>query len=188
MELFQAAETFEEVVRSNQFRRVIGGQARHQGEGNMRDFGPFAVGMVAIAAWMVITVTRIISRNRVREMQIRERIALIEKGLVPPPEVDPAGFERAMRRHEGDPWQRRHSPGRHLRVGIILIGVGVGLMLIIAAGSGSIRIAIGPGGFLVALGLAFVLIGLFDSPVLSANSSTPPPSSAPAPPDTRRPD
>jgi len=154
----------------------------------MRDLSPFVVAIVAITAWMVITVTRIISRNWVREMQIRERIALIEKGLVPPPEVDPAGFDRVMKRYEGDPWQRRHSPGRHLRAGIILIGVGVGVMLVIAAGSGSIRVAIGPGGFLVALGLAFVLIGLFDSPVLSANSSTPPPSSAPAPPDTRRPD
>jgi len=45
----------------------------------MRDLSPFVVAIVAITAWMVITVTRIISRNRVREMQIRERIALIEK-------------------------------------------------------------------------------------------------------------
>lgn len=154
----------------------------------MRDLSPFVVAIVAITAWMVITVTRIISRNRVREMQIRERIALIERGLVPPPEVDPAGFDRVMKRYEGDPWQRRHSPGRHLRAGIILIGVGVGVMLVIAAGSGSIRVAIGPGGFLVALGLAFVLIGLFDSPVVSANSATTGPSAAPAPPDTRKPD
>lgn len=157
----------------------------------MRDLSPFMVAIVAITAWMVITVTRIVSRNRVREMQIRERIALIEKGLVPPPEVDPAGFDRVMKRYDGDPWQRRHSPGRHLRAGIILIGVGVGLILIIAGGSGSIRIAIGPGGFLVALGLAFVLIGLFESPVVSANSApTAPaaPSAPPPPTDTRSPD
>jgi hypothetical protein len=154
----------------------------------MREFGPFVVAIVAIVGWMIVTVTRVISRNRVREMQVRERIALIEKGLVPPPEVDPAGFDRVMRRYDADPWQRRHSPGRHLRAGIILIGVGVGLMLVIAGGSGSIRVAIGPGGFLVALGLAFVLIGLFDAPDRSGNSAKTGPSAAPAPPDTRRSD
>jgi hypothetical protein len=146
------------------------------------------VAIVAIIGWMIVTVVRVVSRNRVREMQVRERIALIEKGLVPPPEVDPAGFDRVMRRYDVEPWQRGHSPGRHLRAGIILIGVGVGLMLIIAGGSGSIRIAIGPGGFLVALGLAFVLIGLFESPAQPGNSATTGRSAASAPPDTRKPD
>ena len=37
---------------------------------------------------------------RMRELRIRERIAMIEKGLVPPPEVDPAGFDRAMGRYD----------------------------------------------------------------------------------------
>jgi len=162
----------------------------------MREVAPFVVAIVAIIGWMIVTVTRVISRNRVREMQVRERIALIEKGLVPPPEVDPAGFDRVMRRYDADPWQRRNAPGRHLRAGIILIGVGVGLILIIAGGSGSIRIAIGPGGFLVALGLAFVLIGLFESPDQPGNAvttgrsaaSAPPDTSKPAPPDTSKPD
>jgi hypothetical protein len=154
----------------------------------MREIGPFVVAIVAIVGWMIVTVTRVISRNRVREMQVRERIALIEKGLVPPPEVDPAGFDRVMRRYDVDPWQPRHSPGRHLRAGIILIGVGVGLMLIIAGGSGSIRLAIGPGGFLVALGLAFVLIGLFEAPDQPGKSVASGRSAASAPPDTRKPD
>ena len=37
-----------------------------------------------------------LSRARVRELEVRERIAMIERGLVPPPEVDPRGFDRAM--------------------------------------------------------------------------------------------
>ena len=35
-----------------------------------------------------------------RELEVRERIAMIERGLVPPPEVDPRGFDRAMDRYE----------------------------------------------------------------------------------------
>jgi hypothetical protein len=135
----------------------------------MRDLSPFVVAIVAITAWMVITVTRIISRNRVREMQIRERIALIERGLVPPPEVDPAGFDRVMKRYEGDPWQRRHSPGSHLRAGIILIGVGVGVMLVITAGSGSIHVAIAQRFLRHSVRFSDRLVR---SPVVSANSAT----------------
>ena len=150
----------------------------------MREIAPFAVAIVAITGWMVITVTRIIARNRVREMQIRERIALIEKGLVPPPEVDPAGFERVMGRHEGDLWQSRPSTGRHLRAGIVLLAVGFGVMLLVSTASQSLRIGIGPGGLIMALGLAFVLIHLFEPPPLRP----PTPPGPPASPEPRRPD
>ena len=37
-----------------------------------------------------------LSRARIREFEIRERIAMIEKGLVPPPEKDPDGFDRVL--------------------------------------------------------------------------------------------
>ncbi len=33
------------------------------------------------------------SRRQVREMEHRERLAMIERGLVPSPELDPAAFE-----------------------------------------------------------------------------------------------
>jgi hypothetical protein len=154
----------------------------------MRNFGGLAIGAIAIIGWIVITMTRIISRNRVREMMIRERIALIEKGLVPSPEVDPAGFERVMRRTELDLWPPRRAPGRHFRVGIILMGVGVGAFLVIGAGSGSFRQAMGPGGFLFALGVAFFIIGLFDeraAPMSPPSGMSQPPMS---PTDSRRPE
>ena len=53
----------------------------------MRGFGVL-IPIVAIAAWALVAVANAFSRMRVRELEIRERIAMIEKGLVPPPEKD----------------------------------------------------------------------------------------------------
>ena len=39
--------------------------------------------------WMAMS-----NRRRFREMEHRERLAMIDRGLIPPPEVDPDGFER----------------------------------------------------------------------------------------------
>ena len=46
-------------------------------------------------------------RQRLRELAIKERIALIEKGLVPSPEVDPARFETLVGRR---PMNSRAAP------------------------------------------------------------------------------
>ena len=83
-----------------------------------------------------------------------------------------------MRRRELDLWQHRQAPGRHFRAGIILMGVGFGTFLVIGAGSGSLWRAVGPGGFLFALGVAFFVIGLFDARVEAMN---PPPGPSEAP-------
>jgi hypothetical protein len=114
--------------------------------------GAFASGIVAT-----------LSRARVRELEIRERIAMIEKGLVPPPEVDPGGFDRAMSQYG---WRGRVSTrgsGRHRRAGITLIGVGVGLMFLIGYGAGAAREGVGVGGFLAVIGLAFLINSLFET-------------------------
>ena len=50
--------------------------------------------IAGIIGGISVAIVSIISRMRLRELRIRERIAMIEKGLVPPPEVDPAGFDR----------------------------------------------------------------------------------------------
>ena len=100
-----------------------------------------------------------LSRARVRELEVRERIAMIERGLVPPPEVDPRGFDRAMDRYER---YRERSPGRHRRAGVTLMGVGFGLMVLIGVAGDSMSSGIGVGGFLVIMGLAFFINSLFD--------------------------
>jgi uncharacterized protein DUF6249 len=122
-------------------------------------FWPFSIPIVAIMGAFIYAIIQTISRSRVRELEVRERIAMIERGLVPPPEVDPGGFDRAMSRYErhrsrDDDWRRR-TPGRYRSAGITMIGVGFGLMLLIGVAGDSPSSAVGVGGFLVVMGLAF---------------------------------
>jgi Domain of unknown function (DUF6249) len=145
----------------------------------------FMVPIVAILAGCTVAIVGTLARNRVRELEIRERIAMIEKGLVPPPEVDPRGFERAMAHQDLYAHQARHRPyGRHRRGGITLIGVGVGLMVMISLADGDTRHAVGVGGFLVIMGLAFLINGLFESRELR---QMPPATPGPMPPGTTAP-
>src|SRR5262245_33985251 len=81
-------------------------------------------GIIGLWVFMII---RSLTRAKVRELEIRERIAMIEKGHVPAPEVDPRGFERAM----ADRDCYRGGAFRFRRAGTTLIGVGLGLMVMI---------------------------------------------------------
>jgi hypothetical protein len=120
---------------------------------------PFLIPIISIIGAFVSVIVATLSRARVRELEIRERIAMIEKGLVPPPEVDPRGFDKAMDHYE------RYSvraPRRHRSAGVTVMGVGFGLMLLIAFTSGEFGVALGVGGFLVILGFAFLLNSRFD--------------------------
>ena len=123
--------------------------------------------IVAIVGWVVVAVVNSIGRARVREMEVRERIAMIERGLVPAPEVDPTGFDRAMERYDRVTGRYRSSGyrthGRYRRAGITLMGVGVGLMVMLGALTGEAAIGVGIGGFLAILGAAFFLNSLFES-------------------------
>src|ERR1700704_5901363 len=143
--------------------------------GVMEDFPyvwPFLIPIVAIIGSFTFVIVLTLSRARVRELEVRERIAMIERGLVPPPEVDPRGFDRAMDHYDR---YRHRSPGRHRRAGVTLMGVGFGLMLLIGVAGDSMSSGIGVGGFLVIIGLAFFINGLFESPV----EPYPPPGSRP---------
>ena len=74
--------------------------------------------IVAIVGGIALAIIKTMGKMRIRELQIRERIAMIEKGLVPPPEMDPAGFDRAMNQHERNDWTSRaprHRPHGHSR-------------------------------------------------------------------------
>ena len=129
----------------------------------MDDFpylSPFLIPIVAIIGAFTTAIVATLSRARVRELEIRERIAMIEKGLVPPPEVDPHGFDKAMDRY--DRYSVR-APRRHRSAGVTLMGVGFGLMVLIAFAGESPSSALGVGGFLVVIGLAFFLNSLFDN-------------------------
>jgi hypothetical protein len=136
---------------------------------------PFLIPIVAIIGAFTYAVVQTLARARVRELEVRERIAMIERGLVPPPEVDPRGFDRAMDRYDR---YRERSPGRHRRAGVTLMGVGFGLMLLIGVAGDNLSSGIGIGGFLVIMGVAFFVNSLFETrheeyPHASRPSSSP---------------
>ena len=138
----------------------------------------FMIPITAMFGAFVYLIVRTLARARVRELQIRERIAMIERGLVPSPEADPRGFERAMARH--DTVLLRKNPSRARSAGIIIMGTGLGLMVLIAFAGGEPGAAIGVGGALMIMGLAFFLTSLVNGGVeASAMERYPPPPPSP---------
>src|SRR4051812_23191733 len=150
---------------------------------------PFLIPVIAIVGAFVYVIVKTLAHARVRELEIRERIAMIERGLVPAPEVDPRGFERAMSRMEHRESRLNNTGARHRRAGVTLIGLGFGLMVLIAFTSGEESVALGVGGFLVVIGLAFFVNSYIDNasqvavPMSDPRSwpPPPPPASAAAP-------
>ena len=147
----------------------------------------FLIPIAVILSGCAIAVVAIMSRARVREAQIHERIAMIERGLMPSPEGDPAAFDRALH-HQRQHAVVRRDPGRWRRGGIVVIGLGLGMMVLFATNGESE--GVGVGGFVAILGLAFfvssfVAVSTPDSPFGYSGPLTPRPTPpAPgAPPD-----
>src|SRR5689334_22962413 len=106
--------------------------------------------VILLVGGVAVTLIALRGSQRLKELQIQERIAMIEKGLVPSPESDPAGFESAL--------ARRPISARALRyrsAGLVLTGVGVALtILLVFVMPEAVRgIAVGVGGALTVLGL-----------------------------------
>jgi len=102
-------------------------------------YSPLLIPISIIMGVFVLMIVRTVVRARVRELEIRERIAMIERGLVPAPEVDPRGFDRAMTRLERREY--RSGSGRHRRAGVTLMGVGFGLIFAPAMSSATLGVA-----------------------------------------------
>src|SRR4051794_3374767 len=93
-------------------------------------FSPFGTVIVAILGGILTSIVSTMSRARVRELEIRERIAMMGRGMGPPPEADPVAFEQGM--HTIDRAQHRHSGAPRFRSGgIMVISVGFGLMTLL---------------------------------------------------------
>ena len=139
----------------------------------MNEWGPVSwvmmIPIVGIIGGITVAVVATITRGRIRELEIRERIAMIEKGLVPPPEVDPRGFERVMDRYDrirrtSDAFTTGSvSSGRHRRAGIVLMGIGLGLLVLISFAGEAPEQGVGVGGFIMVIGMAFFLNSLFEA-------------------------
>jgi Domain of unknown function (DUF6249) len=138
---------------------------------------PFVIPVVAIAGGLLVAMVGTLSKARIRELEIRERIAMIERGLVPPPEKDPEVFEHRMRAI--DRVQRRDHSTRFRAGGIMTISVGMGLMTLLWF-VGAEREGIGIGGFVVIIGLGLLVNSLFNRPQSYSYTPPQPPSSGPS--------
>ena len=115
------------------------------------------VTLALIAAGVALVWMGMVNRRRLREMEHRERLAMIERGLVPAPELDPAGFES---RAGLPPGPENRSALRSRSAGVMLMGLGFALVLLITVAAGSAETGIGVGGAFVLLGAAFFLNGV----------------------------
>jgi hypothetical protein len=104
-------------------------------------------------------------RSESLEREHRERMAMIERGQVPPASAP----------------GRRGPPAMAMSLGIIIVGFGLGLMMLIAVASGETEVGIGVGGAIVILGAAFIVRSLVVRPAEAPARPVPPP---PLPPRT----
>ena len=142
--------------------------------------GPILIPIVAIIGGITAGIVASITRGRVRELEIRERIAMIERGMVPPPESDPDAFDRRM--HSMDALQRGHVAPRHRSAGVILIAVGLGLAVLMTFAGGLPEQGLGIGGFIVILGLGFLVNSLLSRQPLPTRPTPPRSDEPPVPP------
>lgn len=101
----------------------------------------------------------IINRRKVREMEHRERLAMIERGLMPPPERDPAAFEAHARLAPAvyHDVPANAAAARFRTIGVLMIGFGLGLMMLITFAAGQPEVGVGVGGGFAILGVAALL-------------------------------
>jgi hypothetical protein len=150
--------------------------------------------LAVLGAWLVIALMGMLLGLRRKEHAHRERLAMIERGLAPPPELYPE-------RYDAPPWAqapRPHSQGVMRRdyrvphprviarkVGTLIVfgGLGVGWLIFMF---GEQTAALGVGGFIVLLGLGFIVtsfnLGLpreMQTPAGLPPTSTPPDASKP---------
>ena len=111
-----------------------------------------------ITAGLVLVAMSARSRDKMRELAMRERIAMIERGLVPSPETDPARFESMM-------GPRREPSAKSLRfrsAGVMVMGLGTAMIVVLSYAARAPEVGIGVGGGIFVLGLAAFITGKLD--------------------------
>lgn len=109
------------------------------------------VNTVFLAGGVLVILMAMYQRQRTREMEHRERLAMIEKGMVPGPERDPRGFEA---------WQQQNQPPTlATSIGVVIVALGLALMLFLSVAAATPEIGVGLGGAIVVLGVAFIVNG-----------------------------
>jgi hypothetical protein len=121
--------------------------------------------LLTVIGLLILGAILIWRKGKMAEMTHRERLAMIEKGLVPPPELsDLEKTMKALGPHSEGPFsETKRTPRERFRtVGVTTIGIGVALMLIIGVAGGAPESGIGVGGAIAALGVALVVNAYLD--------------------------
>ena len=128
----------------------------------------FMSGLAVI--WMAMQ-----SRRQIREMEHRERLAMIERGLVPGMEIDPGALDRRFTPARA-PESRAASRAR--TGGVTLISLGLALMFMLTFAANQPEVGLGIGGAFALVGAGFyvnsVLINKANNAYVPAISSHPP--------------
>ena len=103
------------------------------------------------------------NRRALREMEHRERIAMIQSGMVPAPEADPLAFETQFE----PPSSSLSRKDRWRTAGTLTIGLGLALVVLLTF-TGEMDIGFAVGGAFAVLGASFLLNGT----LLSATPAT----------------
>jgi hypothetical protein len=100
------------------------------------------------------------SRHKIREMEHKERLAMIERGLVPSIEVDPAALEGKL-----STTRPAESPSavRARSAGVIMIALGLAFMFMLSFAAGAPGVGIGIGGAFALVGAGFFVNALLMS-------------------------
>ena len=112
--------------------------------------------MSVLVAGVIVIMMALRYRARSMEMLHRERLAMIERGLMPPPEVNPA---HAAWRGEA-PRAGDGASARSLTAGIVIIALGFAFMTLIGIAANAPDVAVGLGGAVTIIGASLVVISL----------------------------
>lgn len=110
------------------------------------------ISLGTLIAGVVVIVAGLRYRAQMRELRHRERLAMIERGIVPPSDFDPhAAYSRGLKQ-------------RSLSFGIIVVGLGFALMFLIGIAGGALESGVGVGGAVAILGIAFIVRSIYAAP------------------------
>ena len=100
------------------------------------------------------------------ELRHKERMALIERGLLPA--AEPLYGTRG-------PGNRGVAQARSMSLGIVIVALGLGLMTIVSIAGGAPEAGVGVGGGIAIIGAAFIINSLVSRSHPSPSELPPPP-------------
>lgn len=110
--------------------------------------------VIVVFSGVFIVVMGLRQRSQQLEMQHKERMAMIERGLVPGPED---AFSHGGGRTGAG---RQGVSPRAMSLGIVVVAIGLALMSIISIAGETPEVGVGVGGAIAIIGAAFIVSSL----------------------------